>query len=133
MKQLVKKLFGKLGYHVQGTRYYPRHLLESSYLRPLELADVIFRRMFEYGQELTFVQVGAFDGITKDPLFKYISKYGWRGVMVEPQPGPADQLRELYRDNDRIVILQAAIERAHEKRTLFTVESNSAPIWAGGM
>jgi len=29
--------------------------------------------------------------------------------MVEPQPRPASQLRELYRGNDRIVVLQAAI------------------------
>jgi len=133
MKQLVKKMFAKLGYHVQGTRYCPRHLLEPRYLRPIELADVICRRMFECGPELTFIQIGAFDGITKDPLHKYIERYGWRGVMVEPQPRPASQLRELYRGNDRIVVLQAALERAHGKRTLFTVDSQSAPIWAGGM
>ena len=133
MKQLVKKLFAKLGYQVQGTRYCPRHLLEPRYLRTIELADVICRRMFELGQELTVVQIGAFDGIIKDPLHKYIGRYGWRGVLVEPQPRPASRLRELYRGNDRIVVLQAALDRAHGKRTLFTVESESAPNWAGGM
>jgi FkbM family methyltransferase len=133
MKQLVKKLFAKLGYQVQGTRYCPRHLLEPSYLRTIELVDVICRRMFEFGTDFTFIQIGAFDGITKDPLYDYIGRYGWRGVLVEPQPRPASQLLELYRGNDRIVVLQAALDRAHGKRTLYTVESESAPIWAGGM
>jgi FkbM family methyltransferase len=133
MKQLVKQVFAKLGYQVQGTRYCPRHLLEPRYLRNIELADVICRRMFEVGQELTFIQIGAFDGITKDPLHKYIRTYGWRGVLVEPQPRPASKLRELYRGNDRIVVLQAALDRAPGKRKLFTVESESAPSWAGGM
>jgi FkbM family methyltransferase len=66
-------------------------------------------------------------------LHEYIGKYGWRGIMVEPQPRPASKLRDLYRGNDRIVVLQAALDRAPGKRTLFTVESESAPIWAGGM
>lgn len=133
MKKMLKKLFAKLGYHVQGTRYCPQQLLQPRYLRFIELADVVYRRMFEFGQELTFIQVGAFDGITKDPLYKYISRFGWRGLLVEPQPGPAGQLRELYRGNDRVVVLQAAVDCKPGKRTLYTVESESAPIWVGGM
>ena len=43
------------------------------------------RRMLEAGHELTFIQVGGFDGITTDPLYKYITRYGWRGVLLEPQ------------------------------------------------
>lgn len=133
MKQWVKKLFAKLGYRVQGTRYCPRQLLEPRFLRPLEFDDVVCRRMFEFGQELTFVQVGAFDGITKDPLHRYIQKCGWRGVLIEPQPRPAAQLRDLYRDNNRIVVLQAALDCRSGKRTLFTVESDNVPAWARGM
>lgn len=133
MRQWVKKLLAKLGYQVQGTRYCPRQLLEPRFLRPLEFNDVVCRTMLEFGQELTFVQVGAFDGITKDPLHKYIQKCGWRGVLIEPQPRPAAQLRDLYRDNDRIVILQAALDYRSGKRTLFTVESDNVPPWAHGM
>jgi len=133
MKQWVKKVFAKLGYQVQGTRYCPRHLLERDHLRLIELDDVICRRMFEFGQEFTFIQIGAFDGITTDPLHKYIGTYGWRGVLVEPQPRPAGRLRELYRGNDHIVVLEAALDRVPGKRTLYTVASESAPIWAGGM
>lgn len=133
MKRWVKKLLAKLGYQVQGTRYCPRQLLERDHLRLIELDDVICRRMLEFGQEFTFIQIGAFDGITVDPLHKYITRCGWRGVLIEPQPQPAAQLRELYRDNDRIVILQAALDCTSGKRTLFTVESDNVPTWVRGM
>jgi FkbM family methyltransferase len=83
--------------------------------------------MFEFGQEFSFIQIGAFDGITADPLHKYITKYGWRGVLIEPQPRAAAQLCELYRDNDRIVVLQAALDCRFGKRALFTVESDNVP------
>jgi FkbM family methyltransferase len=89
--------------------------------------------MFEAGREFTFIQVGAFDGVSTDPLRKYIQACGWRGILIEPQPRPAARLHELYGDNDRLVILQAALDDKCGERTLFTVESDNAPAWAGGM
>src|SRR5215472_17798567 len=92
----IKKGLATLGYQVQGTKYCPRQLLEPGLLRRLEFDDVVCRRMFEVGRELVFIQVGAFDGISTDPLRKYIHACGWRGVLIEPQPQPVTRLRELY-------------------------------------
>src|SRR5450759_1002210 len=100
MKKLVKTALAAMGYRVQGTRYCPRQLLDPVCLRPIEVDDVVCRRMFESGPELTFVQIGAFDGVTRDPLRKYIDKCRWCGVVVEPQVKAANWLRELYRGND---------------------------------
>lgn len=133
LRRQIKSSLAALGYQVQGTKYCPRQLLEPGLLRKLEFDDVVCRRMFEVGREFTFIQVGAFDGVSTDPLRKYIQKCGWRGVLIEPQPGPAAQLHELYGENDRLVIVQAAIDGKNGKRTLFTVESNSVPAWARGM
>jgi hypothetical protein len=121
-----------LGYQVRGTRYCPRQLLEPALLRRLEFDDVVCRRMFEVGPQFTFVQIGAFDGITGAPLRKYIGKRGWKEVEVEPQARAANQLRELCRGNDRIVILQAAVDDECRSRILYTVESPTIPVWAGG-
>jgi hypothetical protein len=52
--------------------------------------------------------------------------------VVEPQAPAADQLRELYRGKNRIVILQGALDGESGRRTLFTVDSQFAPSWAGG-
>ena len=133
MKILVKGILAKFGYRIQGTRYCPRQLLEPAYLRTIEFDDIVCRRMFEVGRELNFIQVGAFDGTTRDPLRRYIEKCGWRGILVEPQSQACRELRELYRGNNGIVILQAALDETSGKRTLFTVESETAPAWAGGL
>lgn len=139
--RFVKSIFATLGYQVRGTRYVPRQLLELASLRILEFDDVVCRRMFDadtahldvVSTQLAFVQIGAFDGVTRDPLRKYLERCGWRGVLVEPQARAAEQLRELYRLNDGIVVLQAAVDRDAGRRTLFTVQAESAPPWAGGM
>jgi FkbM family methyltransferase len=133
LRHQIKKGLATLGYQVQGTKYCPRQLLEPGLLRRLEFDDVVCRRMFEVGRDFVFIQVGAFDGISTDPLRKYIQTCGWRGVLIEPQPRPAARLRELYANNDRLVIVQAALDDKCRKRTLFTVESEGVPAWAGGM
>jgi len=133
VKHLLKPALAALGYRMQGTRYCPRQLLEPTSLRAIEFDDVVCRRMFESRPEFTFIQVGAFDGITRDPLRKYIDKCGWSGVLVEPQARAASRLRELYRGNNRVVIIQAALDRESGSRTLFTVESEAAPAWTGGL
>lgn len=129
----VKSGLAALGYHVQGTRYCPRQLLDPGLLRRLEFDDIVCRRIVEVGPEFSFIQVGAFDGTTKDPLRKYIQACGWRGILIEPQPRPADELGKLYGGNDRLVILQAALDEKRGTRTLFTVESDSVPAWVRGM
>ena len=133
LRQQIKSGLAALGYQVQGTKYCPRQLLEPALLRKLEFDDVVCRRMFEVGREFSFIQVGAFDGVSTDPLRKYIQTCSWRGVLIEPQPEPAAQLQQLYGGNDRLTILQAAVDEKRGKRTLFTVESNSVPDWARGM
>lgn len=134
MKSLLKNVLRGLGYHVQGTRFTPRHLLDPTQLRLLEFDDIICRRMFEVGEALNFIQVGVFDGVQNDPLRKYIDRCGWRGVMVEPQSKACAKLRTLYAANDRIAVMNAALDREPDTRTLYTIaESSGAPPWAGGL
>jgi len=89
--------------------------------------------MFDNGERCTFIQVGAYDGVSTDPLRKYIERCGWRGVMLEPQPQPARQLRELYKENIGIVVLEAALDGQRGTRSLYTVQSDQLPKWVGGM
>jgi FkbM family methyltransferase len=133
MKNQIKRLFNALGYDIRGIRMTPRLLLQPHLLRPLEFDDAVCRLMYETGDALTFIQVGAFDGLMQDPLRKYIVSHGWRGVMVEPQPASARKLRELYKDESRITVLQAALDRRRGVRSLFTIDSPDAPEWAAGL
>ncbi len=54
-------------------------------------------------------------------------------MLIEPQARPANKLRELYQDNDGILILQADLDSSTGRRTLFTVSSPKAPAWTGAL
>lgn len=133
MKQVVRRMLERVGYRMQCIRYTPQQLLDSTHVRELHFDDIVCRRMYEHGREFTFIQIGAYDGISTDPINKYIERCGWRGVMLEPQPRPAAKLRDLYRNNSAIVILEAALDQARGSRSLYTVDSDGLPEWAGGM
>jgi FkbM family methyltransferase len=133
MKRLIKNLLARLGYRISGTRYIPRQLLQNENLRILDFDDLVCRRICESGPELTFIQVGAFDGLLQDPLRKYIGKYPWRGIMIEPQARAAERLRNLYAGNGRIVVIQAALDGQARQRTLYTLDPQRAPAWAGAL
>jgi FkbM family methyltransferase len=133
LKRLAQQAFSRLGYRVEGIRYTPAQYLDQTVARTLTFDDVICRRMYETGPELSFLQVGAYDGVSTDPLRKYIERCGWRGVMLEPQPGPAARLRALYAGNPGITVVEAALDHERGERSLFTVEGDGLPAWAGGM
>src|SRR5260370_36221391 len=103
LRDQIKRGLGALGSQVQGTRYCPRQLLDPGLLRRLEFDDVVCLRMFEVGREFTFIQVGAFDGISSDPVHKYIQTFGWRGVLIETEPRPTARPQERYVSNDQLV------------------------------
>jgi FkbM family methyltransferase len=133
VKAWVRERLRDLGYDVQGVRYTPRQLLDPSSLRVVEFDDIVCRHMFEHGENCVFMQVGAYDGLSTDPLRKYIARCGWRGVMLEPQPRPARNLRKLYESTPDLVVMEAAVDGARGRRSLYTVECDELPKWVGGM
>ena len=58
-----------------------------------------------------FVNVGANDGVTGDPIYPFIKRYGWQGIAVEPAPPVCERLRANYADLPGVIVEQAAITR----------------------
>jgi|SRR5581483_6639712 len=133
LKNRVRRWLREIGYEVQGVRHTPRHLLEPALNRRLEFDDVVCRHMFEHGDKCVVLQIGAYDGLSSDPLRKYIVQCGWQGVMLEPQPRPANRLHSLYANSSGVRIIQAAVDAQRGPRSLYTVEGDEVPGWAGGM
>ena len=50
----------------------------------------------------SFVCIGANDGLKNDPIAGLAEKYGWRGIMVEPQPRNFARLEHNFCGNQRI-------------------------------
>ena len=56
-----------------------------------------------------FVNIGANDGISNDPIYPFLNKYGWRGIAVEPLDYMCDELRRNYARFEGVVVEHAAI------------------------
>jgi len=57
-----------------------------------------------------FIEIGAYDGITNDPVFELIEKYNWRGILCEPLPGGVfKRLVMNHKDHKNLIFKNVAI------------------------
>lgn len=81
----------------------------------------------------TVVQVGANDGITNDPIHKFIKRDRWKGVLLEPQPVVFNQyLKRIYQKNKGLHPICAALGREDGKQKLYKI-GFSEMRWATGL
>lgn len=135
MKSIFKNVLEKFGYKLSNTRLMIQPFLEDKAILKLDFDHVLSRYLIEKNdmENFTFLQIGAFDGIMCDPLYKYLIKYPWKGVMLEPQPAPYKKLSRLYEGRSGINVINAAISREKGKVLLYIIESHTAPEWAQGV
>ncbi len=82
------------------------------------------------GEPLNFIQVGAYDGKSGDPLNRLIRKFHWRGILLEPQPEAFRRLQETYRTETQLVLKNAAISNQDGTRNLYRVKATGDdPHW----
>jgi FkbM family methyltransferase len=92
IKRFVAQVAQRFGYEI---RRMPPPNVGS--VKPLVYADFL-RMYFEYQDfsEFYFVQIGANDGVTNDPLHPFVKEHGLRGLMVEPQRNVFNRLQQNY-------------------------------------
>jgi FkbM family methyltransferase len=60
-----------------------------------------------------FVNVGASDGVTNDPIYPFIERYGWHGLAIEPVPHVFERPEQNYAHlTDSVDLVQAAVSEA---------------------
>jgi FkbM family methyltransferase len=91
--------------------------------------DVLGAWLSERVPEVGFVQIGAFDGATNDPLHDLVRRLGWRGVLLEPTPDAFERLNATYADVDGLVLLNAAVGAETGHRTMWHVEPQPGDPW----
>ncbi len=111
----------------------PRAMIRHrSHIARLELEHVIALRQLDHGP-LTFLQIGAYDGKTNDPLARFIRRYNWHGIMIEPQTKPYATLQQTHGDLANVQLINAAVADAPGERTLYSIDprpGQRAPAWA---
>ena len=107
MKLVIQRVLNRLGYEVRRLRPPSKAPL----LNVLSLVvDDYLRRKVERGDgDFCFVQIGANNGMSVDPMRPYILKHHWRGILVEPHPSAFARLVENYRGEPQLTFENAAI------------------------
>lgn len=85
----------------------------------LAVAWVIARRA---GRPLTFVEIGANDGVSWDPVHPVVKAYGWSGLLVEPIPALYERLLVNYAGVPNLQFENAAIGPRDGTATIYAVD-----------
>jgi len=85
------------------------------------------------GANFTVIQIGANDGITHDPIHKFIKRDQWKGVLLEPQSEVFHVfLKHIYKNNKGIHCVCAAIGYEDGKQPIYKI-GFSKMRWATGL
>jgi len=72
------------------------------------------------GSDFTFVQVGANDGVSGgDPIFKWVHKFQWNGLLIEPQPEAFEKLVSNYGNAPHLKFCNMAVSAEKGNLGLF--------------
>lgn len=99
-----------------------------------DIFDEVIHRNLHPGFQ--FVQIGANDGIQEDPIRKYIQKYQWRGILIEPVKEYFERLVANYADCKNLSFENVAIDAEAGYKTIYKVKENhaSGPFqWKNGI
>lgn len=70
--------------------------------------EIILRKIAPLEGPRCVLDIGAFDGVTFSNSRALIER-GWRGILIEPNPFAFQKLLELYGDNPKATLINAAM------------------------
>lgn len=110
----MQRCVNALGYRVERAR--------ERVAAPIDVLDLLLTRPSAARADFFFVQIGANDGLTDDPIRQYVTRYHWRGLLVEPQPQVFQKLLENYRDEKQLAFENAAVAGEDGTARLFVAD-----------
>lgn len=92
-------------------------------------------KMKREGKTPFFIQIGAMDGKTDDPIHNLVRAYGWHGLLVEPLRDHFERLQANYEGCKGLVFENCAIADETGERTMYRIPTALArekglPRWA---
>lgn len=121
MKNFIKKIIATTGYSLNKIKEY--NIQFENQITKDNFFDLYFSRINP--ADFFFVQIGANDGITHDPIYPYITKYKLSGIVVEPQPEVFELLRETYKDFPNVECINIAISDTTGERLFYMAKEST--------
>ena len=78
-----------------------------------------FYKLFENKTDVFFIQIGANDGITADPIQKIVKEKKWSGILFEPGKDAFKDLLKNYEGVDKLKFVNSAVSNYNGKGKLF--------------
>ena len=75
-------------------------------------------------KDFFFVQIGSNDGVRDDPLYKFICKYNWSGIMVEPVPYLYERLIKNHEGRNNLIFRNVAISKDGGSMKFYYIKEN---------
>lgn len=82
--------------------------------------------------KLFFIQIGANDGQWNDPIYKFIRRDNWKGILFEPQKDIFETLLKNYKGIQGLTFENSAIDATVGKRDFYRIGFTNAR-WASGL
>lgn len=120
MKNFLKKIIGVTGYTL--CRIKANSLQREKQITRDNFFDFYFSHIDK--EKFFFVQIGANDGKTSDPLYDYVIKYNLRGIALEPQPDVFRLLQKTYQNYSGVKCLNLAIAKESSPVSFYSVKES---------
>lgn len=98
----------------------PRFLRDHPELEITNLLQFVVAHHNRPAGDFFFVEIGAFDGVTADPIHELVCKNGWRGILVEPQAEAFELLQRNYEGREGLQFFNVVIGSHDGEVTLYT-------------
>lgn len=91
-------------------------------------------KLYAEQEAIFFVQIGAMDGVSNDPIHDLVKAHGWRGILVEPMRDHFERLQQTYAGCPGLIFENAAIAEYTGAGTMYripteTMVEHNLPRW----
>lgn len=87
----------------------------------IDLEYIIAHRILK-NKNFYFVQIGANDGVTDDPIYKLVSEHKLKGLLVEPLPDVFELLKKNYENNNLVKAVNLAVHPTAKNMSLYRIK-----------
>lgn len=98
----------------------PKLLRQRPELAIRNLLDMVVAHHGKPAKDFFFIQIGAFDGVTDDPIYELVRKHQWSGVLIEPQLEAFELLKKNYGAQPGLQFYNVAIGPHDGEVSLYT-------------
>jgi len=126
---MINKILNKLGLILlRKSGLKKKQLFKSEFL---PLVQLFYKTLHA---DFFFVQIGANDGISFDPIYNLVTKEKVSGIAIEPIPDIFNQLKNNYEKFPQVKLLNVAIHKDQSEMKLYRVDplNKNYPNWTKG-